>query len=314
VTRQAIAIDAQMQGGSWGLARHIRRAAPWLAPGRIISPISTFFECRRNGAGVDVYVVDTGLRYSHQEFGGRGVAVGGVYGSGAVDDNGHGTEIAGMIGGATAGFARAASLRIVKGLNADNTANTPGDIAAAIDIARTDYLARSGTGRPAVLNLSLTASTDAVDAPVQACIEAGMVVVSIAGNSRSSSVPYPGQSEDVICVGGIRANDTPYYIARSGTNWGARVDVLAAAELVWTAGMDADDHYRPVTGTSAAAALTSGAIACMLQGRSRLTSRFGVQLLKSEFLAAATTGRLVPQPHHGIGSLPDRILYLDPRS
>jgi hypothetical protein len=84
---QAFAIGAQMQGGSWGIARHIRRDAPWLAGPRIRHPIETRFRAQRTGSGVDVYIVDTGIRYSHAEVGGRAAFVGGVYGAGGIDDN-----------------------------------------------------------------------------------------------------------------------------------------------------------------------------------------------------------------------------------
>ena len=312
MTRQAIEINSQMQGGSWAVARHIRRGAPWLARGRIRGAISTFFEAERTGVGVDVYMVDSGLRFSHAEFGGRGIAVGGVYGEGAVDDHGHGTEMASMVAGATVGFARGASLRIVKGLDSNN-AGTSALIAAAIDLAREDYLSRAATNRPAVLNLSLFASLPVVGEAAAACIDAGMVVVTSAGNNRSSTMAYPGLEPDVVVVGGLRANDTPYYIARSGSNWGPRVDILAGAELVWAAEFSGDNSYQQATGTSGAAALVSGAIACMLHGRPRLRTRMQVRALRAELVRTATTGKLIPQPHLGIGDLPDRILYFDPK-
>lgn len=314
MTRQSLTIDAKMQGGSWAIARHIRCKAPWLAPMRIRSPINTFFESARTGAGVDVYVVDSGLRYTHQEFGGRGVFVGGVYGSGGVDDHGHGTRTAGQVGGATTGFARGASLRVVKCLD-ENNASTSANIAAGIDLARADYLSRAGTNRPAVVNLSLRASDPSlVDPAVAACIDAGMVVVASANNFRSSTIQSPGNSPDVICVGGIRANDTPYYTGNAGTNWGERVDILAASERVWTADWTADDAYRTSSGTSAGTAVVSGVVACLLQGRSRLTTRGAVQAVRADLIAAATTERFVPQPHFGIGVLPSRILYFNPYS
>ena len=60
-----------MADGSWAIARHIRRDAPWRAGPRLRHPIETFFRCARTGAGVDVQILDTGIRYDHQEFAGE---------------------------------------------------------------------------------------------------------------------------------------------------------------------------------------------------------------------------------------------------
>ena len=308
---QAISFDALMSGGSWAIARSIRRVAPWLAAGRIVSPVATYFRCARTGAGVDVYVLDTGLRYDHAEFGGRGVFAGGVYGSGGVDDQGHGTSVAACAVGGSVGIARGAGLRIVKGLDSNN-AGTLSNIAAAIGIARDDYLARAGTNRPAVLNLSLFANGATVETAVAACIDAGMVVVASAGNDLSGTVPIPGSTADVICVGGVAVNDTPYYTGNFGTNFGTRVDILAGAQHVWTASFSGASDYQLGFGTSFAVPLVAGAVACMLQDRPRLTTRAQVQAVRSKLFANATTGRFAPQAQYPVGTLPDRILYLDP--
>lgn len=310
---QPITIDLAMNGGSWALARHIRRDAPWLVGPRMRHPIQTYFRSVRDGAGVDIYFGDTGIRYSHEEFGGRATFVGGVYGSGGVDDNGHGTGVASAAAGATAGIARGADLRIVKLLDSSNAASVA-NIAIGIGLVLDDYASRSAFGRPAVLNLSIWASGTALSIveAVEDCIDAGLVVVGIAGNDLAEAVPVPGSVDDVICAGGLKANDTPYYVGNYGTNFGARVDILAAAERVWCAGFSADDAFVRLSGTSMAAPLVSGVVACMLQGKGRLSSRAQVQAVRAALLANATTGRFVPQPQFGIGELPDRILWMDP--
>ena len=310
-TLQPISIAASMEGGSWGIARHIRRDAPWLVAPRLRHPLNTSFRCARSGTGVDAYVIDTGIRYEHQEFGNRASFVGGTYGAGGIDDQGHGTSVAGCLAGATVGIARGTALRIVKGLNSANS-GTLANIATCIGIVRDDYLARAATNRPAILNLSLSANGSTVAAAVADCIDAGIVVVASAANGMTDSVPIPGSTADVICVGGIKANDTPYYTGASGTNFGPRVDLLAASERVWTAAIGANDAYRIATGTSFGAPLTSGVIACMLQGKVRLTTRTQVQAVRAAVMANTTAGRFVPQPQFGIGDLPDRILWLDP--
>ena len=175
-------------------------------------------------------------------------------------------------------------------------------------MVRNDHLARAATGRPAILNLSLSASDATVGGAVADCIEADIVVVAAAANDLSDSVPIPGATDDVICVGGIKANDTPCHTG----NFGPHVDLLAAYERVRTAAVDAPDASRVSSGTSYGTPLTAGAVACMLQGRVRLTGRAQVQAVRAALLARATEGRFVPQPQAGIGDLPDRILWLDP--
>jgi proprotein convertase subtilisin/kexin type 9 len=308
---QPISIDRQMAGGSWAIARHIRRDAPWLLAPRIRAPIETFFRCARTGAGVDAYVVDSGLRYDHAVFGGRASFVGGSYGTGGVDDNGHGTSVAAVLAGDVVGLARAASLRIVKGLDSAN-AGTLTAVATAIGLARADFEARAALGRPAVLNLSLTANGPTIDAAVSECIDAGLIVVAAAGNALTGTIGFPAASADVICVGGLKANDTPYYAGNFGTSSGARVDILAGAERVWTASFTAPDAFRLGSGTSYATPLVAGALACMLQGRPRPASRTHVQAVRAALLSNATTGRFQPQPQFPTGPLPDRILWLDP--
>jgi subtilisin family serine protease len=300
-----------MAGGSWAIARHIRRDAPWRVAPRIRAPIETFFRCARTGAGVDAYVVDSGIREDHAVFGGRVSVVGGTYGTGGVDDHGHGTSVAAVLAGDTVGLARGASLRIVKGLDASNI-GTFTAIASAIGLARADFEARAGLGRPAVLNLSLSANGATIDAAVSDCIDAGLIVVASAGNALTGTIGFPAASLDVICVGGITANDTPYYTGSFGTASGARVDILAGAERIWTASFTASDAFRLGSGTSYAAPLVAGALACMLQGRPRPASRTNVQAVRDALLGAATTGRFQPQPQFPTGDLPDRILWLDP--
>jgi subtilisin family serine protease len=308
---QMITIDRQMAGGSWAIARHIRRDAPWLVAPRLRHPIGTMFRCNRTGAGVDAYVVDSGLRYDHAVFGGRASFVGGTYGAGGVDDHGHGTSVAAVLAGDVVGLARGAGLRIVKGLDASNS-GTFTAIASAIGMARADFEARAALGRPSVLNLSLSANGATIDAAVADCIDAGLIVVASAGNDITGPIGFPAASADVICVGGLRANDTPYYIGNTGTSAGPRVDILAGAERIWTASFTAPDAFRLGFGTSYAAPLVAGALACMLQGRPRPASRTHVQAVRDALLAAATTGRFQPQPQFPTGDLPDRILWLDP--
>lgn len=299
-------------GGSWGVARHIRRRAPWPTR-RLQFPWTTYYRCARDGTGVDVYSLDTGLRTTHEQFSGRATMVWeGVSSGGVGDNNGHGTGTGSCAVGTTVGFASGSLIWGFKCLGSDNTGSASTLITGMGEVL-THYNDRSATNRPAVLNMSLVFSSGSFSTAVAALIDAGVVVVACAGNSRrdlATITVFPAESDpDVLVVGGINAADWPYYYNASGSNWGARVDVSAASSRVVCAGNGADDAYQTVNGTSFGCGLTTGAVACMLQGHSRLTSRAEVQAVRAHVRATATIGRITNS--WGI-TLPDRILYLNP--
>ena len=314
---QAITIDDTFTDGSWALARIVRRAAPWNVD-HIKTPFSTYYRAVRDGAGVDIYIVDSGVRTTHDEFGGRLTAVSAPHGS---DVEGHGNGVSSMAGGETTGPARGALLWLCQWYGASG-GGTVSDIVSALGEVLTHYDSRAGTGRPAVANCSFSTSDASVGAAVADLINEGIVVVSSAGNTGEdlavASSIYPQSTADVVCVGAIGPADIPAFFARSdgstsATNYGTRVDVLAPGQYVRAAAASADDAYqRWAASSSGASAMVAGVVACMLQGKSRLTTRAQVQAVRAKLLANATTGRFRAQSQFEIGTLPDRILYLDP--
>jgi subtilisin family serine protease len=306
--RQSLAIDESLTTANWGIARIIRRAPPWsAAKPRFPLANDTFFECARDGAGVDIYIADSGIRAGHDEFGGRATVISGAY-SDSDDPYGHGTSCLSLAAGNTVGVARGASLFSSQCLDSSG-AGTESGLIACLGHILTHYNGRSG---PAVLSLSLNFGSSTIASAIGDLIDAGVVVVASAGNGMSDLATvnaYPAEVTDVICVGGIGVADIPYYRCTDGTNWGTRIDVSAPAQRQWTAERATASSYRNFTGTSGACPLVAGAIACMLQGHARLTTRAQVQAIRAHVMAEATTGRLTNQ--FGI-TLPDRILYLDP--
>lgn len=302
----------------WGLARIIRRRPPWNSSWLRL-PLTTSYEAARDGSGVDVYVIDSGVRESHDEFGGRADTIFAATGVTQADDSeGHGTAVNSLIGGATIGPATGALLWNLMYFSG-SVGGTAARIIECLEEALDHYTGRSGTNRPAVVNCSFISSDTGVRDAAAACIDAGMVVVAAAGNSGEDLggiTSYPAENDDAICVAGMSMGDAPQYFFRgspatlSATCWGSRVDVLAPGQHLWSATITGDSDYDLSAGsTSGAAAMASGIVACMLQGHLRLPDRAAVQAVRNKVLANATTGRFAT----GFGmTLPDRIAYLDP--
>ncbi|TIN76792.1 S8 family serine peptidase [Mesorhizobium sp.] len=313
---QSITLDNLLVGGSWALARTIRRGAPWNVD-HVKSPIDTFYRYERDGTGVDIYVVDSGIELAHAEFGGRATNVYEYASSGgAGDDSGHGTAVASVAAGATAGPARGALLWSFKSSTSSAGGSTDLSLVTALGQLNTHYAGRAGLNRPAVVNLSINPVHGAtVVSAIGDLIDDGLVCVQSAGNDKAELVigTYPAAfTADSIIAGGTGIADIPYFYGLDGTNYGSAVHILAPgiAVRVAAATVRAAGDYEARRGTSFSSPLVAGVIACMLQGHNRLTTRTQVQAVKTKLLANATTGKL--RTAYGLAPLPDKILYLDP--
>jgi len=302
---QSITIDAELDSGSWALPRIIRRRAPWNV-NRIVHPVETFFRSERDGTGVDIYILDTGILTTHDEFGGRVTLL-----DSSSDNNGHGTQMASMAAGSTVGIARGANIFSHRCL--DSGLNSSESLIAAASAAVISH--HAGRSNPAVCSMSFGTGNSAPFAtPVGNMIDAGIVCVSIAQNGRvelgGGTNIYPGQTADVICVGGMGMADIPYFRDSFGTNYGSPVDIMAPGQAVLAATNTGDSDYTTPSGTSGACALVAGVVACMLEGHDKPTTRTEVQSINAALLANATTGRF--RDAFGLTPLPDKILYMDP--
>ncbi|MDD7973452.1 S8 family serine peptidase [Roseinatronobacter alkalisoli] len=324
---QPIEFDQLNVGGAHQLARVIRRGNPWLnnPNGHRSFPVKTFFECERDGTGVDIYVVDSGIRATHEEFDGRATNVAVATGMGELyDEHGHGTRVASVAAGVTTGLARGSEVRGFKALDSSNS----GTLAALVEMlgaAVSDYNSRSHLGRPAVMNVSLgaTGSSGSLNVAMDAVMDAGIVLVSSAGNAGNPVVDftglrhYPACFPDVVCVGGSNALDLPYWNGPTAqSNRGNRVDISGPAQQVWAGSFVGDDTYQTTSGTSFASPLTAAVLACMLQGRPRISSRAEYRELVEQLRHSATRGAIRfgenrNQPQGAI--IPDRLLYVAPK-
>ncbi|MFD8463730.1 S8 family peptidase [Streptomyces cyaneofuscatus] len=221
-----VAVEAPRAGGlfrapaaTWGTDRIDQRALP----------LDDTFTTTATGDGVKVYVVDTGIEAGHAEFGSRVVKGYDAVGDGrdGQDCNGHGTHVAGTVGGSVSGVAKDASLVGVRVLNCQGRGTWAGIIAGF------DWVAKdaAGSSTPAVLNASLGgARSRAVDAAVEAVADAGVLPVVAAGNEDQDACDVsPAAADGVVTVGASDRQDRE----TAFSNWGSCVSLYApGADIV----------------------------------------------------------------------------------
>jgi subtilisin family serine protease len=272
---------------SWGLDRIDQRA----------TTANNSYSFATNGAGVSVYVIDTGIYASHSQFTGRTRIGFDAFGGDGIDCNGHGTHVAGTVGGSTYGVAPASSLISVRVLDCSGSGSLSGVI-AGIDWAINDHV--SG---PAVINLSLgTAKSASLESAVDRAFNDGITVVSAAGNSNvdACTTSPGGNKPSGLTVGATTITDA----RASYSNFGACLDLFAPGSDIISAGTTSPTSTSVQSGTSMAAPHVSGLAARYL---SAATSATPSQVMTA--LINATTANAVT----GAGTLsPNRLAYGDP--
>nr|MDT0657973.1 S8 family peptidase [Micromonospora sp. DSM 115978] len=244
---QRVSLAATQAAATWGLDRIDQRALP----------LSDTYEYDRTGAGVTVYVIDSGIRATHREFGGR---VGGGFdatgGSSTGDCLGHGTHVAGTIGSATYGVAKGVKLVPVR-VFACSSFTTMGTVVAGVD-----WVTAHATG-PAVVNMSLGGIADPVlDAAMTKSIAAGVTYVVAAGNYGTDACRFsPARVPAAVTVGAADNTDTRAIFS----NRGGCVDLFAPGVDITSLSNGSDIGTLVASGTSMAAPHVAGAAALHLE-------------------------------------------------
>ncbi|MFE1147951.1 S8 family serine peptidase [Streptomyces albidoflavus] len=216
------------------------------------------------GEGVTAYVIDTGVRVTHEDFEGRATSgYDAVDGDDDADDgNGHGTHVAGTIAGAAHGVAKKANIVAVRVLD-DNGSGTTEQVVAGID-----WVTENHSG-PSVANMSLGGGADeALDTAVRNSIAAGVTYGVAAGNESSdASSSSPARVEEAITVASSDEDDAQ----SSFSNYGDIVDIYAPGSEITSAWNTGDDATNTISGTSMATPHVVGAAAVYLGGNPEAT-------------------------------------------
>ncbi|MEV6963118.1 S8 family serine peptidase [Streptomyces sp. NPDC051207] len=271
---------------SWGLDRIDQRSLP-------LNSSYTYPDTA--GQGVTAYIIDTGVRITHSDFGGRA-----SYGYDAVDNdntaqdgNGHGTHVAGTVAGNAYGVAKKARIVGVRVLNNSGSGTTAGVVAGI------DWVARNAV-KPAVANMSLGGGADStLDAAVRNATASGVTFAVAAGNENvDASTRSPARVAEAITVGATTSSDA----RASYSNYGSILDLFAPGSSITSAWHTSDTATNTISGTSMATPHVAGAAALHLAAHPTATPA----QVSSALTSAATTG-VVTNP--GTGS-PNRLLHV----
>ena len=282
-----VTTQGTQSGATWGLDRIDQRNIP----------LSGTYTDDFSGSGVDAYIIDTGILSSHSEFSGRMSSSGSTSindGRGTEDCNGHGTHVAGTVGGTTYGVAKSVTLIPVRVLDCSGSGSWSGVI-AGMDWVVSHHQA----GKPAVANMSLGGgASSSVDAAVQRMISDGVVVAVAAGNSNRDACNFsPARAANALTVGATTSTDA----RASYSNFGKCLDIFAPGSSITSAWHTGSSAVNTISGTSMASPHVAGVAALILQE----TPGASVSTVNSTITSRATLNKVTSAGR----SSPNRLLY-----
>ncbi|CAN5808226.1 S8 family peptidase [soil metagenome] len=258
-------------GATWGLDRIDQRDRP----------TDGNYNYTPTGSGVNAYIIDTGIRRTHAQFGGRAFVGYDAIGDGqnSNDCNGHGTHVAGTVGGSTYGVAKAVRLYAVRVLSCTGSGSNSGVI-AGVDWVKNNHV------KPAVANMSLGGgASSALDTAVNNAIAAGVTFAVAAGNDNLDACNYsPARAVNAITVGSTTSTD-----ARSSfSNYGTCLDIFAPGSSITSAWYTSDTATNTISGTSMASPHVAGVAALYLQNNTAASP----STVRNEIVNTASSGKL----------------------
>ncbi|MEU2664146.1 S8 family serine peptidase [Micromonospora sp. NPDC007220] len=270
---------------SWGLDRIDQRALP----------LNSSYTYPNTASNVHAYIIDTGIRFSHSDFGGRAVSGYDAVDGGSADDcNGHGTHVAGTVGGSAYGVAKGVQLVGVRVLNCQGSGTNAGVIGGV------DWVTANAV-KPAVANMSLGGGANAsLDTAVRNSINSGVSYGLAAGNDSGGNAcnTSPARTAEGITVGSTTNTD-----ARSSfSNIGTCLDIFAPGSSITSAWYTNDTATNTISGTSMATPHVVGVAALVASANPAWTPQ-----QVRDYLVNNATSNVVTNA--GTGS-PNKLLYV----
>lgn len=245
---QVITLEATQSPATWGLDRIDQRNLP----------LNNSYTYNYTGNGVNAYIIDTGILITHSEFGGRASVAYDAIGDGrnGIDCNGHGTHVAGTVGGSTYGVAKQVKLYAVRVLDCSGSGTTSGVIAGV------DWVTQHAV-KPAVANMSLGGGTStSLDTAVRNSILSGVTYAIAAGNSNRDACKFsPARVSEALTVGATTSTDS----RASYSNYGSCLDLFAPGSSITSAWYTSTTAINTISGTSMATPHVAGVAALYLQ-------------------------------------------------
>lgn len=238
--------NATQSNATWGLDRIDQSTLP----------LDGSYTYNSSGQGVTAYIIDTGIRTDHSEFGGRAQRGFDAFGGNSEDCDGHGTHVAGTVGGTIYGVAKDVSLVAVRVLDCNGSGTFSGVIAGM------DWVAANSSG-PSVANMSLGGgASSTVNNAVTRLYNAGVPVMVAAGNSNANACNYsPSSAANAYTVGSTTTNDS----RSSFSNFGSCVDIFAPGSSIRAAWFTSNTATATLSGTSMASPHVAGVAALYLE-------------------------------------------------
>jgi subtilisin family serine protease len=246
-------------------------------------PLDASYTFNTTASNVNVYVIDTGIRVTHQTFGGRAVFDRNFAGDGInTDCNGHGTHVSGTIGGSQYGIAKGVRLHAVKVLGCTGSGSTTGVINGVNFVA--------SAAHPAAANMSLGGGlSTALDNAVRGAINAGVTFAVASGNSNANACnSSPSDVTQALVVNASDRNDS----RASFSNFGSCTDLYAPGVNITSAWMTSDTATNTISGTSMATPHVAGAAALYLATHPTASPA----TVQSAILANSTANKIVGNP------------------